>query len=88
MDGYDDDGDPGGVIQDIVHYLWTDNVVAHGQLPMEGTDGHLDRVTANVLNITGANDPGKGRCQMVRRVRIRQKMRRVHYVHPPRLTPA
>lgn len=48
---------PGGVIQDIVHYLWTDNVVAHGQLPMEGTDGHLDRVTANVLNITGANDP-------------------------------
>ena len=48
---------PGGVIQDIIRYLWTDNVVAHGQLPMEGTDGHLNRVTANVLNITGANDP-------------------------------
>ena len=48
---------PGGVIQDIIRYLWTDNVVAHGQLPMEGTEGHLNRVTANVLNITGANDP-------------------------------
>lgn len=48
---------PGGVIQDIIRYLWTDNVVAHGQLPMEGTDGHLNQVTANVLNITGANDP-------------------------------
>jgi polyhydroxyalkanoate synthase len=48
---------PGGVIQDIIRYLWTDNVVAHGQLPMEGTEGHLNQVTANVLNITGANDP-------------------------------
>ena len=48
---------PGGVIQDIIRYLWTDNVVAHGQLPMAGTDGHLNQVTANVLNITGANDP-------------------------------
>lgn len=48
---------PGGVIQDIIRYLWTDNVVAQGQLPMEGTDGHLNQVTANVLNITGANDP-------------------------------
>ena len=48
---------PGGVIQDIIRYLWTDNVVAHGQLPMEGTDGHLNRVTANVLNVTGASDP-------------------------------
>ncbi|MEQ3724890.1 alpha/beta fold hydrolase [Alcanivorax sp.] len=48
---------PGSVIQDIIRYLWTDNVVAHGQLPMAGTDGHLNQVTANVLNITGANDP-------------------------------
>ena len=24
---------PGGVIQDIVRHLWTDNVVAHGQPP-------------------------------------------------------
>ncbi|WP_290536325.1 alpha/beta fold hydrolase [Alcanivorax sp.] len=48
---------PGGVIQDIIRYLWTDNVVAHGQLPMEGTEGHLNQVTANVLNITGASDP-------------------------------
>ena len=48
---------PGGVIQDIIRYLWTDNVVAHGQLPMEGTEGHLNQVTANVLNVTGASDP-------------------------------
>jgi len=48
---------PGGVIQDIIRYLWTDNVVAHGQLPMEGTEGNLNQVTANVLNITGASDP-------------------------------
>ena len=48
---------PGGVIQDIIRYLWTDNVVAQGELPMAGSDGHLGQVTANVLNITGANDP-------------------------------
>jgi polyhydroxyalkanoate synthase len=48
---------PGGVIQDIVRYLWTDNVVAGGNLPMEGSQGHLSKVTANVLSITGANDP-------------------------------
>ena len=48
---------PGGVIQDIIRYLWTDNVVATGNLPMENSDGHLSKVTANVLNITGANDP-------------------------------
>ena len=44
---------PGGVIQDIVRYLWTDNVVAHGQLPMASSEGNLSRVTANILNITG-----------------------------------
>ncbi|EKF75401.1 polyhydroxyalkanoate synthase [Alcanivorax hongdengensis A-11-3] len=48
---------PGRVMQDIIRYLWIDNVVAHGQLPMENSDGNLARVKANVLNITGANDP-------------------------------
>ena len=48
---------PGGVIQDIVRYLWTDNVVAHGQLPMASSEGNLSRVTANILNITGGADP-------------------------------
>lgn len=48
---------PGGVIQDIIHYLWVDNVVARGQLPMPGAVGQLSRVQASILNITGAGDP-------------------------------
>ena len=48
---------PGGVIQDIIHYLWVDNVVARGQLPMPGGGGQLSRVQASILNITGAGDP-------------------------------
>ncbi|MBQ26327.1 alpha/beta fold hydrolase [Alcanivorax sp.] len=65
---------PGGVIQDIVRYLWTDNVVAHGQLPMAGTNGHLNQVTANVLNITGANDPiVTPECSQAMRPLIRSK---------------
>lgn len=48
---------PGGVIQDIIHYLWIENVVAKGQLPMLNPEGNLNRVTANILNISGANDP-------------------------------
>ncbi|MDX1804017.1 MAG: alpha/beta fold hydrolase [Alcanivorax sp.] len=48
---------PGRVMQDIIRYLWIDNVVAHGQLPMENSQGNLAKVKANVLNVTGANDP-------------------------------
>lgn len=48
---------PGGVIQDIIHYLWADNVVAQGRLPMSNPPGNLARVSANLLNITGATDP-------------------------------
>ena len=48
---------PGGVIQDIIHYLWVDNVVARSQLPMPDGGGQLSRVQASILNITGAGDP-------------------------------
>ena len=48
---------PGGVIQDIIHYLWVDNVVARGRLPRPEQEGNLAQVEAAVLNITGAGDP-------------------------------
>lgn len=48
---------PGGVIQDIIHYLWVDNVMAEGRLPMRDGDGDLRRVRSALLNITGRGDP-------------------------------
>lgn len=47
---------PGAVMQDIIHYLWVDNVMAEGRLPMEGDDGNLSRVTVPMLNITSPAD--------------------------------
>ena len=49
---------PGGVMQDVVHFLLVDNVLARGRLPMKGSgDLSFANVAVPVLNVTGANDP-------------------------------
>lgn len=48
---------PGGVMQDIIQYLWTDNVLARGELPMAGSPARLENVKASLLMICGRNDP-------------------------------
>lgn len=48
---------PGGVIQDIIQYLWVDNVLADARLPMPETDTRLSHIQAPVLSIIGKDDP-------------------------------
>ncbi|MBA4284767.1 MAG: alpha/beta hydrolase [Xanthomonadaceae bacterium] len=48
---------PGGVIQDVVQYLWTDNRLADGRLPMPGSDTRLSAITASLLLVAGRGDP-------------------------------
>lgn len=48
---------PGGVIQDVVQHLWTDNVLAQGRLPIPGSDAQLSAVGANLLLVVGRGDP-------------------------------
>lgn len=47
---------PGGVMQDIVQYLWTDNVLAHGRLPIRGCEAELRSIDANLLLVAGRGD--------------------------------
>ena len=48
---------PGGIMQDVIHFLLVDNVLARGELPVRDADRGLERVGQPVLSITGANDP-------------------------------
>jgi len=48
---------PGGVVQDIIQYLWVDNVLADNRLPMRNSTVGFDGVKANLLLVTGRNDP-------------------------------
>lgn len=48
---------PGGVIQDIIQYLITDNCLAQGLLPIARPAAGLDQVQANLLLVCGNNDP-------------------------------
>lgn len=48
---------PGGVMQDIVQYLMTDNVLAAGRLPIAQCKASLADVKANVLIVVGDKDP-------------------------------
>ena len=49
---------PGGVVQDFIQYLWTDNVIADGKLPMPGNDEALVKsITANIFAVAGKQDP-------------------------------
>lgn len=48
---------PGAVIQDVIQFLWTDNVMAGGDLPLRNLRARFDEVTANALLVTGKQDP-------------------------------
>ena len=48
---------PGGVIQDVVQYLWADNLLAAGRLPIPGSRTSLSAITANLLLVAGRGDP-------------------------------
>lgn len=47
---------PGGVIQDIIHYLWVENVLTRGELPMRGATARLDRIRTPIMEVMGRND--------------------------------
>ena len=47
---------PGGVIQDIIHYLWVENVLARGELPMRGASARLENIETPILEVIGRND--------------------------------
>lgn len=47
---------PGGAVADFIDYLWVENRLAAGRLPMAEAEVGLDRVSAPILNITGARD--------------------------------
>ncbi|MBC7171053.1 MAG: alpha/beta hydrolase, partial [Polyangiaceae bacterium] len=48
---------PGGVVQDLLQYLWGENRLARGELPMEGASGKLSTIGSSVLAIVGHDDP-------------------------------
>lgn len=48
---------PGAAVQDILQYLWTDNVLATGRLPLPHCDANFSDVTANTLLVSGKQDP-------------------------------
>ncbi|MCC1498139.1 alpha/beta fold hydrolase [Alcanivorax sp. 1008] len=48
---------PGGVVQDIIQFLWVDNVLAHNRLPQLESKQGFDGVKASLLLVTGRDDP-------------------------------
>ncbi len=48
---------PGGVVQDFVQYLWAENRLARGELPMEGSSAKLSSIRSSVLAVVGRDDP-------------------------------
>lgn len=48
---------PGGVVADVIDYLWTDNLLAFGQLPMARPAADLASVQAPILFIADAKHP-------------------------------
>ena len=48
---------PGAVIQDVIQYLWADNIVARGELPMKNAKGRLANIQSNLLLVVGKQDP-------------------------------
>lgn len=49
-------GYPGAVVQDILEYLWTENCLPRGQLPMRDRRVTFADVQANVLSVAGTDD--------------------------------
>jgi polyhydroxyalkanoate synthase len=47
---------PGAVVQDILHYLWTDNCLAQGTLPMPEAPATFADVRSNLLVVGGSDD--------------------------------
>lgn len=47
---------PGACVQDIVQYLFTDNLLARGRLPMSSRPALINDIDANILMITGKQD--------------------------------
>ncbi|MGM0563960.1 MAG: alpha/beta fold hydrolase [Pseudomonadota bacterium] len=49
---------PGAVVQDFIQYLWTDNVIAHGRLPMADADvaPDLSVIEAPIFAVAGKAD--------------------------------
>jgi polyhydroxyalkanoate synthase len=47
---------PGGVVQDIVQYLWTENCLAEGRLPMRDAPATWRDVRASILAVAGTDD--------------------------------
>lgn len=47
---------PGGVVQDIVKWLWTENILARGDLPMRDAPGRFADIRANLLAVAGDDD--------------------------------
>lgn len=48
---------PGGVVADIIDYLWADNLLARGQLPMAGAATSLAAVRAPILHLCDRRQP-------------------------------
>lgn len=48
---------PAGVMQDIVHFLMTNNVLAQGRLPIRDCEATLQNIRAKVLLVVGDKDP-------------------------------
>ncbi|UZE95299.1 alpha/beta fold hydrolase [Alkalimarinus alittae] len=48
---------PGAVIQDVIQYLWADNIVARGELPMKDAQGRFANIKSNMLLVVGKQDP-------------------------------
>ncbi|MEY1662990.1 alpha/beta fold hydrolase [Isoalcanivorax beigongshangi] len=47
---------PGGIMQDVVRYLWTDNVMAAGRMPVRGEPERLSKVRTPLLLVIGRDD--------------------------------
>ncbi len=47
---------PGAVVQDFIHYLWVENVLAHGELPQKDRAHTLKDIQANLLLVVGRQD--------------------------------
>ena len=47
---------PGGVIQDIIQYLWAENRLAKGNLPIRDSDAKLADINANIISVVGKTD--------------------------------
>lgn len=47
---------PGGVIQDIIQYLWAENRLAKGKLPFRDSKAELSDIKANMISVVGETD--------------------------------